>query len=196
MINKEPSQLAFPLDDVSKETYEREYLEWLLEYIDARDTYAYSDVCRHLHTIKYKYFVPNDDNRAADGIRLRDDFISAKYYNLTTLNIGECSVLEMIAALSDRFDRIAFGQVYSLRHLVAKELLMNLDLHHYDVNFIGGREEVNNIINVFMDRKYEKNGKGGLFPLKTPKQDQRKVEIWYQMMYYIDEKNGKKDLSN
>jgi hypothetical protein len=33
----------------------------------------------------------------------------------------------------------------------------------------------------FMDRKYEYNGKGGLFPLKFPRKDQRFVEIWYQL---------------
>ena len=36
-------------------------------------------------------------------------------------------------------------------------------------------------------REYSDNGHGGLFPLKNPKKDQRKVEIWYQMTEYINE---------
>ena len=39
----------------------------------------------------------------------------------------------------------------------------------------------------FLNREYDKDGTFGLFPLKNPKKDQRKVEIWYQMMAYIIE---------
>jgi hypothetical protein len=31
------------------------------------------------------------------------------------------------------------------------------------------------------------NGTGGLFPLKMPKVNQRRVEIWYQMSAFIEE---------
>jgi hypothetical protein len=36
-------------------------------------------------------------------------------------------------------------------------------------------------------RLYTTSGYGGLFPLEEPKEDQRKVEIWYQMMAYLGE---------
>jgi hypothetical protein len=37
-------------------------------------------------------------------------------------------------------------------------------------------------------RGYDENGNGGLFPLKNPKEDQRKVEVWMQLNAYIIEK--------
>jgi hypothetical protein len=41
-----------------------------------------------------------------------------------------------------------------------------------------------------MDRRYERNGQGGLFPLRKPAMDQRDVEIWYQANAYMIEKEG------
>jgi hypothetical protein len=34
-------------------------------------------------------------------------------------------------------------------------------------------------------RTYDRNGRGGLFPLKNPEKDQRGVEIWYQMQEWL-----------
>lgn len=45
----------------------------------------------------------------------------------------------------------------------------------------------NSIIIRFLNRKYERNGKGGLFTIKRPDLDLRTVEIWYQMSWYLNE---------
>ena len=42
------------------------------------------------------------------------------------------------------------------------------------------------VIKRFLDRDYEPNGKGGLFTIKNCRQDLRKVEIWYQLCWYLD----------
>jgi len=34
-------------------------------------------------------------------------------------------------------------------------------------------------------RDYDADGNGGLFPLKNPKKDQRRIEIYYQMNAYV-----------
>ena len=34
-------------------------------------------------------------------------------------------------------------------------------------------------------RTYDSNGYGGLFPLRNPREDQRKVELWYQLNAYL-----------
>jgi hypothetical protein len=48
-------------------------------------------------------------------------------------------------------------------------------------------KNVNQILTNLVERTYQKNGKGGLFPLKQPAKDQRRVEIWYQMAAYLNE---------
>ena len=45
----------------------------------------------------------------------------------------------------------------------------------------------NKLISIFLDRRYNRFGNGGIFPLKHYTSDQREVEIWYQMMAYLDE---------
>ena len=48
--------------------------------------------------------------------------------------------------------------------------------------------EKKKIINRFLDRKYDRNGKGGLFTVKDrPSIDMRNIEIWYQMSWYLNE---------
>ena len=54
----------------------------------------------------------------------------------------------------------------------------------YDENF--DRDYVDEKIGIFLNRDYERNGKGGLFTVKHCKYDLRTVEIWYQMCWYLD----------
>ena len=47
-------------------------------------------------------------------------------------------------------------------------------------------EYVEEKIDRFLNREYEPNGKGGLFTVKNRDCDMRKVEIWYQLCYFLD----------
>jgi hypothetical protein len=51
---------------------------------------------------------------------------------------------------------------------------------HYDEIY------VTEVIDRFINRKYEPNGKGGLFTIRNVKEDLRDVEIWYQMCWYLN----------
>ena len=44
----------------------------------------------------------------------------------------------------------------------------------------------NVIMNRFMNRNYDRNGRGGLFTVKNPEHDMRSTEIWYQMCMYLN----------
>ena len=46
---------------------------------------------------------------------------------------------------------------------------------------------VNDVINTFLNGHYKPNGQGGLFlnPDKIDR-DMRKIELWIQMMWYLD----------
>ena len=46
---------------------------------------------------------------------------------------------------------------------------------------------IEQILNRIIDRTYLRTGKGGFFPMKKSKKDQRKVELWYQMNEYLVE---------
>ena len=151
-----------------------------------------------LHGIPFYSLVPNDGNRGEDGRQLRQTFIDNMgdrnlllNYHLIDSNLGDCTVLEMLLALSDR---LVFETIDSEWEKTRSEwffiLLENLSIEIYDNSYVRPdqiRMRIEGKVNTFLDRKYDSHGVGGLFPLKNPRQDQRKVEIWYQMSAYIME---------
>ena len=46
---------------------------------------------------------------------------------------------------------------------------------------------INEAFQMINERSYAFDGYGGLFPLRKPHQDQRNIEIWYQMQAYLME---------
>ena len=47
-----------------------------------------------------------------------------------------------------------------------------------------------NAIMTLYRREYSYYGEGGLFTVHNPKFDMRETEIWYQFMWYLNEKLG------
>jgi hypothetical protein len=45
---------------------------------------------------------------------------------------------------------------------------------------------VRDVVQIFLDREYEPNGRGGLFTINNCDYDLREVEIWYQMCWYLN----------
>jgi hypothetical protein len=133
-----------------------------------------------------------DGNRAEDGMDLRYRF---GYINsleepeiAVYLDDRPCSILEMMIALAIRCEEQIMGdpdigdRTGKWFWMMIDNLgLSNMDDNHYDENYI------NKVIRRFLDRAYDKNGNGGLFKIKGFHNDIRNVEIWYQMMWYLDE---------
>ena len=121
-----------------------------------------------------------------DGLQLR-----YRFFLRTGINVMDdrrpCSMLEMMAALSWRIEEdIMDNPVIGNRtpqwfwHMIA---VMGLN-GQYDGNF--NEDVVNAAIDRVISRKYAYNGDGGLFKVNNPLRDMRTVEIWCQMLWYID----------
>lgn len=179
---------------------EQDYFHWLCEMvrIETEDR-SYWLLAKDLHRRAFYPLVDHDENRASDGLELREEYLREvnypKYYSIE----GDCSVLEMIIALARR---IAFetSDPYDLdieddmdrTCYWFWEMMRNLGLDIYDdENYVenSGYERVEVILSRFLDRDYKRNGDGGLFPLDGGSEDQRDVEIWYQMNAYLMEKD-------
>lgn len=52
-----------------------------------------------------------------------------------------------------------------------------------------GEFRVEDAVNRVLDRTYDRNGNGGLFPIYIlrPEDDVRNMEIWYQMQLWLNE---------
>lgn len=175
-------------------TVEREYFDWLCDIVcgnrySGQASYEY--LLSHLHRIPFRYSLAMDENRAEDGIGMRYRFARTKVHISQVWDImhqleGPCSVLEMLVALSVRCEEWMDDTNYGDRTgQWFWEMVVNLGLgamtnNRYD------EELVESAVVRFLDRDYERNGRGGLFTIKGCNRDLRKVQIWYQMCWYLD----------
>lgn len=144
----------------------------------------YSTLCDQMFRTPFIYLVANDDNRAADGMLLRHQFVMEMNYepDVEWLRM-DCSFLEMLVALIDR----AIFQDDRPACVWFSEIITNLELDqctdgaYYDYEYVG------DVLDRVNHRLYDFNGVGGMFPLKTPKHDQTGVELLYQLYAYVIE---------
>lgn len=141
-------------------------------------------------------YVPMDENRAEDGVYLRAIFQqeSGHDYGYTyESDSWPCSVLEMLIALArtmedsilydaDKGDRTAEWFWLMLKNLKLDTYEDDLLISDRDSDF----ENIFEILHVFMNRLYGKNGLGGVFPMRRTDKDQREVELWYQANEYAE----------
>lgn len=168
------------------------YFDWLCRLVgmvsNRNPAQSHVLLAEKLFTRQFEDWLPNDDNRAEDGKLLREEFLIDQQLEESRLFEWldqDCSVLEMLVALSRRVaDHTNWSPSDSFWLL-----LTNLELEKYtDERFNSGvSRAVDFVIDTLNDRTYERDGRGGLFPLEDPPTDQRKVEIWYQMSAYLME---------
>ena len=168
-----------------------DYFEWLWNFTKCRGHSQNRKIITLLHNIEFRYSIPMDANREEDGIDLRYRFITEvgipkNYQEVYGYLDGPCSVLEMMIALAIRceesiMDDPDIGDRTSEWFWL---MMKNLGLDYMsDRKF--DRDIAEEKISIFLDRKYKRNGEGGLFVVNGGR-DLRKVEIWYQMCWYLD----------
>lgn len=186
------SELDLSTYIASDKYLQKSYYEWLCDMININNSYySYYILTKELAKKTFYSLVDNDDNRETDGKNLRKEFLSSENILDTGALDGPCSVLEMLIGLSMRMEKELYkldGDTSFVKYYWI--LIQNLGL--YDLNDENYVEKNGDIIfemsmDKFLNRKYKKNGKGGLFPLKKSNKDQRTVEIWYQMQEYLKE---------
>ena len=165
---------------------ENRYFEWLYESI-WNSKYAPHQSMRRLfeqlHAMEFSYTNSMDYNRAMDGVELRYNFDP----ELSKIDTSSCSVLEMLIALAEKCEGIAGDPdkgdqtMYWFWMMIENMGLMSVTDHNYDSLYVEGCAAR------MMNRTYNPDGSnGGLFHIPTTAYDLRKVEIWYQMCWYLD----------
>lgn len=161
-----------------------DYFDWL--YYQVARNNSYRKLIGMLHNMIFRYNVPHDENRAADGVNLRWYYVDDGGYNGILEWKSECTVLEMLTAAALQMSIIMDDPDldYSIAHWFWM-FMENLDLadmtdDRYDKTYIYGR------VSMFMDRTYEPDGYGNIIYLPNIREDLRDVEIWSQMCWYMD----------
>lgn len=174
-----------------------QYFEYLYRFVGGSDIphRGYRFLLQVLQDEPFIWTVPNDNDRVQDGLLLRKLFFDDyDIYDFETADshTHTCSVFELLVGLVLRMEEIIAEPLQpngELRPSLFMELLNNLELTEYtDRGFsTHDRVFVEHKLKFFLNRTYDRDGKGGIFPLIRSRMDQRNVELWYQMNQYIDE---------
>ena len=172
-----------------------EYFKWLYDTVCKNkhsDGISYVKLLRQLHDTEFTYLIERDSDRAENGIELRYRFaITEGYENVSRQVLNDlddpCSVLEMMVALAlsceeNIMDNTDYGDrtgQWFWSMIVSLGLGSVID-SRYD------RRYVDTVMNRFLNREYEPDGKGGLFTIKNCECDLRSIEIWVQLCWYLD----------
>lgn len=170
----------------------KSYFEWLCECIDCHYNQNYSLLLHYLYNYDFIYILEKDDNRLSDGLYLRHRFGDELNIPLkdvdNSLFSKPCSIFEVMVALAIRCEESFMtdpdegdktGEWFW--NMVDSLGLSEMSDDNFDVDY------VDHALDRFINRQYKPNGEGGLFTVRKTKKDMRKVEIWYQMMQYLNE---------
>lgn len=166
---------------------EESYFNWLCSQVGSVSGFSHSRMLEQLFFKEFAWFVPNDDNRAEDGREMRREFLGEESLDIDPDFTGcGCCMLELFVALARRasFEDIEERDVsYWFWHLIK-----NADLYRFNDRRKSFSDTVDTILERIIWRTYNPDGQGGLFPLQNPCEDQREVELWYQMSAYLLER--------
>lgn len=172
-----------------------QYYDWLYKIVcgewEPRNL-SFHSLLMFLYNRDYIPACEMDECRATDGMNLRYRFatennipyakIDASFYDIP------CSMLEMMVGLAIRIeehimeDSSAGNRVGQwFWNMVVSLGLAAMDDSRFD------RYRADTIIDRFLSRTYQPNGAGGLFTLDHPVDDMRRIDIWYQLMAYLNE---------
>lgn len=173
-----------PLDEL--------YLTWLYRQVanpeNLDPAFTFWKLLKKLYETEFVWLIPNDDNRLEDGKELRTEFMrdeGLEDVDRYWLELG-CSALELMVGLSRRLSFEAEGEP----HYWFWRIMENLGIHRYSDDWKRfPRTKVDHILDRVIFRTYKSNGDGGFFPLDHPEQDQRNVELWYQLSAYVLEQS-------
>ena len=176
-----------------------EYFEWMYDIVCPERfnrRISFRKLLKYLHDRPFVVLIDNDYNRVMYGIDFRYKFGYESGYSreliTQNLDINPCSVLELIIALAfdieehlmtdeDRYGNRT-GQWFW--NMINNMGLGRMTDDKFDIDYVEA------IVDRFLNREYERNGKGGLFMISDPSRDMRNVEIWYQAMWYLNDYLG------
>lgn len=170
------------------------YFNWMYQLVCGTKhtgNLSYRKLLYMLHRVDFTYTIAMDGNRFEDGTDLRYHFGHDHGCNgamvADYLDNRPCSVLEMMIALAIRLETHIMDDpdIGNRTGQWFWDMIVNLGLGSMDDSKFD-REYVNGIVRRFLNREYERNGKGGLFTVEHSRHDLRATEIWYQACWYLE----------
>ena len=137
---------------------------------------------RYLYSQPYRWQFILDENRTAGGLNLRRTFANESGVIIQDVGSGPCSILEMLIALAGRMTEFLESDIFNWFWV----LMRNLHLDEFDDNHFD-ESSARDILNRWLDREYDAQGNGSLFPVSRYGGDCRNLDVWGQMNIWIAE---------
>lgn len=171
------------------------YFRWLYDLVvpvlDSQGLSSYGVVCTAMHNIIFKDQVPYDSNRVAAAAELRNWFLASNPdifpHDRNDVLTRDASIFEVLIRLAHDANFMIELDSQKWFQIFLKNLGLDLYSDNYCLDHRTGH--IFRVLRRFNERTYRPDGKGGLFPLKNPGGDQRKIELWYQMGAWVNEHN-------
>jgi hypothetical protein len=169
-----------PTNDVDDE-----YFRWLCAKVLDPTDQNYRSLLYILLSTEFICKVAEDDNRLQDGLEIRHEYVRVTGRHIPQDWIDmPCSVLEVLMG----FSHIASFETDDTPRYWFWKFIENLELGECRrVPDEATERYIRDVLYKFLNRLYQDNGYGGLFPIRYPRQDQRGVEIWYQFCEYVED---------
>ena len=159
---------------------ESDYYIWLRDLVGNRR--GYKKLIKQLDTIPFRFIFALDENRSCGGVLLRSKYAYETSMNDDDVRLGPCTVLEMLIALAGHMeDQLTCDVETWFWTLIGNLCLDQFTDDNYDAR------GVEYLVDTWLNRKYEPNGAGSIFPLKEYTGDCRNLDIWSQMNAWINE---------
>lgn len=166
---------------------DKQYFDWLCDIVSTGE-HKYDELLNALYHTEFIAEYTMDENRAEDGLDLRDQFGKDESYTSSELNDihDYCSMLEMMIALAIRMEEdIMTNLAYGDRTGVwFWNMVRSLGVGRM-TNSRFNQRKFDAIMDAFMNHVYESDGHGGLFIVDCY-YDLTKEEIWTQMNWYLN----------
>lgn len=167
------------------------YFNWMYRLVmNERNTEgrSYRALMYHLNQRYYEPTIDKDENRSADGLDLRYRFGYENHIEhctvATYLDDHPCSILEMMIALAVKCEQdMSDPDMGDRTNVWFWDMLCSLGLDHMDDEHFD-EWDADDILDRFLDHKYDPDGSGGLFTIKNCDVDLRHVELWWQLSRY------------
>lgn len=173
------------------------YFEWMLSMIE--NSYepggagTHRLLLRRLYEMEFYATLDRDNDRIRDGLDLRN--IYDEECRIIPWDDDErystSNVLEVMVAMCYHFEKnVMSNELYGNRfgkwfwtmiENAGLSYLNDANYTHDTDNYIAA------VIRRICDRQYEYNGDGSFFPLRNPRGDMRKTDLWYQLQWYVTE---------
>lgn len=168
------------------------YYSWLLDAVASKaEQKTYNLVFSKLYSTEFVSYDEFDDNLKENASGMREDFYIFSKTGYKLIDIYgeidfETTILEVMVYIACKIeDTIMSNSDYGNRTgLWFWYMMESLDIIQYDDNRFD-EPDVDQKLDNFIERRYEKNGYGGLFTLEDSKIDARKTNIWQQAMTFI-----------